>query len=112
MDIKTKKWIGLASTVFLTISLATPSLVQADKGHHGHHGHHHEHHNHHSHHDHRHSDRYVRIYSQPPVYYQQHYPQPQHNYNYNYYPPAPVYVVPPQVNMGINTRNIDFMLRF
>ncbi|SFU32150.1 hypothetical protein SAMN05216339_101334 [Nitrosomonas eutropha] len=119
MNVKTKKLIGLALTTLLTVSLAVPSLVHADRGHRGHHHHdHHDHHDrhrhhHHNHHDHhRHSGGQVHIYSQPPVYYQQYYPQPQYNYNNNYYPPAPVYVVPPRVNMGINTGNVDFMLRF
>lgn len=105
MDIKIKKWIGLILTSLLMANLAVPSLAQAGRG-----GHHYDRHGHHDHH--RHSNRYLHIYSQPPVYYQQRYPQVQYNYNYNYYPPAPVYVVPPRVNMGINTGNMDFMLRF
>lgn len=112
MNAKIKQLIGLSFTILLTASLAAPSLVHADRGHRGHdHGHdrHHHHHDHHNHHDHhRHSNGHVHIYNQPPVYYQQYYPQPQ----YNYYSPAPVYVVPPRVNMGINTGNMDFMLRF
>lgn len=108
MDIKIKKWIGLILTSLLMVYLAVPSLAQAGRG--GHHDHHYDRHGHHDHH--RHSNRYLHIYSQPPVYYQQRYPQAQYNYNYNYYPPAPVYVVPPRVNMGINTGNMDFMLRF
>ncbi|ABI59612.1 hypothetical protein Neut_1364 [Nitrosomonas eutropha C91] len=119
MNVKTKKLIGLALTTLLTASLATPSLAHADRGHHGHshhkhkrHKHKHHHHHHHDHDHHRHSNGHMHIYSQPPVYYQQHYPQSQYNYNYNYYPPAPVYVVPPRMNMGISAGNVDFMLRF
>lgn len=106
MDIKTKRRIGLVLTTLLTVSLTAPSLVHAGKGDH-HHRHYNRHHDHH-----RHANRSLHIYNKPPVYYQQRYPQAQYNYNYNYYPPASVYVVPPRVNMGINTGNMDFMLRF
>ncbi len=113
MNIKTGNLTGLALGTLLAVSLAVPSVVYAGGGHRGHHDHH-DHHDHHRHHDH--YDNYwrsggqVRIYSQPPVYYQQqYYPQPQ----YNYYPPAPVYVVPPpRVSVGVNTPNVDFMLRY
>lgn len=123
MDIKTKNLTGLALITLLAASLAVPSVAQAGGGRHGHHDRHdhhdrhghHDHHNRHHHHDHhRHSGGQVHIYSQPPVYYQQqyypqqYYPQPQ----YNYYPPAPVYITPPRVSMGINAGNVDFMLRY
>lgn len=105
MSTTTKKLTGLAVIALLSVNLAAPSLAHADRGHH--HRHHHGHH-HHKHHNH--FNGYV--YSQPRGYYQPYYPQPQYNYNYSYYPPAPVYAVPPQMMMGINTGNMDFMLRF
>jgi hypothetical protein len=105
MSIQTKKLTGLVLITLLTIILTAPSLAHADRGHHRGHHHGHHHHKHHSH-----FNGYV--YSQPRGYYQPYYPQPQYNYNYNYYPPAPVYAVPPQMMMGINTGNVDFMLRF
>ncbi|MBS0422854.1 MAG: hypothetical protein JSR71_00105 [Proteobacteria bacterium] len=104
MSTQTKKLTGLVLITLLAINMAAPSLARADRGHH------------HRHHHHNHSNGYV--YSQQPRYYQPYYPQPQ--YSYNYYPapvyaPAPVYVpapLPPQMIMGINTGNMDFMLRF
>lgn len=105
MSIQTKKLTGLVLITLLTIILTAPSLAHAGRGHHHRHHHGHHHHKHHSH-----FNGYV--YSQPRGYYQPYYPQPQYNYNYNYYPPAPVYAVPPQMMMGINTGNVDFMLRF
>ena len=110
MNIHTQKITGVAAVMMMAINLAVPSLVHADRGHHHHkhhHGHHHRHH-HHDHHHYNHVDAY--LYSQPRGYYQQYYPQPQ--YNYSYYPPAQVYAMPPQMMMGINTGNMDFMLRF
>lgn len=109
MSTQTKKLAGLVLITSLTIGLAIPSLAQAGRGHHGH-GHRGHHHGHHHHKHHSHFNGYV--YSQPRGYYQPYYPQPQYNYNYSYYPPAPVYAVPPQMMMGINTGNVDFMLRF
>lgn len=121
MSIKTKSLTGLALVTLLAVNLMTPSLVHAGKGagkghhHHRHYQHQyqHQHHHYYGRHDHRrHSGGHVHIYNQvPPAYYRQYYPQPQ---QYGYYPPvpAPVYVVPPQMMMGINTGKVDFMLRF
>lgn len=103
MGIQTTKMTNFLSIVLLAICLATPSLAQAGRGHRGHghdrhHGHHHlKHHNH--------FNGYG--YSQPRGYYRPYYPQPQ----YNHYP-APVYVPPPQMMMGIGGGHMDFMLRF
>ncbi|QOJ23997.1 MAG: hypothetical protein HRU78_10355 [Gammaproteobacteria bacterium] len=105
MSTTTKKLTSLAAIALLSVNLAAPSLAHADRGHHHRHHHGHHHHKHHSH-----FNGYV--YSQPRGYYQPYYPQPQYSYNYSYYPPAPVYAVPPQMMMGINTGNVDFMLRF
>ena len=108
---KTKKTMltSFFVMVLLAITLATPTLAQAGRGHHrghGHHGHHHHHHHQHSHHQ-PHLGGYNMIYSQPRVYYgQPYYPQPR-----NYYP-APVYSYPPNGVMGIGTGNMDFMIRF
>ncbi len=110
MDTRTNKLTTLAAVVLLAFALTTPSLAEAGKGRHGHghgHGHHHRH-QHHGHHHHHH-DGYGYVYSQP-RYYQPYYPQPRVNY-YNVYP-APVYVPPPQLMMGIGTGNMDFMIRF
>lgn len=110
MNAKIKKPINLIAVSLLVAGLAMPSLVQAGNNH-SHQKHYkqpQQHFNQHKHHSH--SKKYVQVYRQPPVYYQPYYPQPQ--YQYNYYSPAPVYVVPPRVNMGINTGNMDFMLRF
>ena len=103
METKRIKLSGLMLAVCLAVTLAAPSLAQAGRGHHRHH-HHHDH-GHHRHHQHfiGGGDNYG--YSQPRGYY------PPAQYNYNYYP-APVYVVPPQMMMGINTGNMDFMIRF
>ena len=113
MSTKITKQTSLLLISLLAIGLTIPSLVHADRGHH-----HRHHHGHHHHHHHNHVNGYV--YSQPPGYYQPYYPQPQYSYNYNYYPapvyaPAPAYApapLPPQMIMGINTGNVDFMLRF
>lgn len=119
MNTTTRNLTGLALITFLAVNLAVPSLAQAGRGGHDH-DHGHRHHHHHDHHDHhRHSRGYVQIYNQSPAYI-----QPQ----YGYYQPAPVYVAPPppvyiapapvymapppRVMMGINTGNVDFMLRY
>jgi len=111
MSTKIKNLTGLALITLLTVNLMTPSLVHAGKGaSRGHHGHQHRHYDRHDHR--RHSGGHIHIYNQaPPAYYRQYYPQPR---QYGYYPPvpAPVYVVPPQRMMGINTGRVDFMLRF
>lgn len=111
MNIKIKNLTGLALITLLTVNLMAPSLVYAGKGaNRGYAGHGQHHRYYDRHHDHRrHSGRHMRIYNRAPAYYQQYYPQPQ---QYGYYPPAPVYVVPPQIMMGINTGRMDFMLRF
>jgi len=109
---KTRNLTGLILTGLLTASLTMSSIAHADRGHRHHRHHDHHRHHHHDRHDHhRHSGGHVHIYNQAPAYYRQNYPQPQ---QYGYYPPvpAPVYVVPPQMMMGINTGRVDFMLRF
>lgn len=101
METRKIKLSSLMLAVCLAVTLATPSLAQAGRGHHRHHHHHHDH----GHHRHQHfiGGGYNYGYSQPRGYY----PPAQ----YNYYP-APVYVVPPQMMMGIGTGNMDFMIRF
>ncbi|PSJ18898.1 hypothetical protein [Nitrosomonas supralitoralis] len=111
MNTQPTKLIRLLLSLVLAISLVTPSLANAGKGHHHkhHNGHHHKHH--HGHHHYNNHGGYGYIYSQPRGYYQPYYPQPRYIYNYNNYP-APVYIPPPQTVMGIGTGNVDFMIRF
>jgi len=73
----------------IALTLATPTLVQAGRGHHHGHHHGHRHHNHHL-------NGYM-MYNQPRIQYRSYYPQP----SYNYYP-APVYVQPSMIGGGIN----------
>lgn len=96
MDTRTKKLTSMFLIVLLALTLTAPTLAEAGRKHH-HHGHHHHHHHH---------GGYSYIYSQPPGYYRPYYPQPQ------YYYPAPVYAVPPQVIMGVDTGHASFMIRF
>ena len=91
MDTRTKKLTSMFLIVLLALTLTAPSLAEAGRKHH-HQGHHHH-------------GGYSYIYSQPPGYYRP-YPQPQ------YYYPAPVYAVPPQVIMGVDTGHASFMIRF
>ncbi|BBL34032.1 hypothetical protein Nstercoris_00261 [Nitrosomonas stercoris] len=109
MNIKIKKQIALALSLLLAVGLAMPSVAHAGKRY-SHHQHYKQPKRHVNQHRHHHVKKYVPVpvYRQPSIYYQQYYPQPQ----YNYYSPAPVYVVPPQVNMGIHSGNVDLRLRF
>lgn len=102
METRKIKLSGLILALCLAVTLAAPSLAQAGRGHHRHH-HHHDH----GHHRHQHfiGGGYNYGYSQPRGYY------PPAQYHYTYYP-APVYVVPPQMMMGIGTGSMDFMIRF
>jgi hypothetical protein len=118
MNTKIKKQVTLALGWLLVTGLAMPAVAHTGKSH-SHHKHYeqsrrhfnqhkHKHKHKHNKHSHRYVNKHVPAYRQPSVYYQQYYPQPQ----YNYYSPAPVYVVPPQVNMGVRAGDMDFRLRF
>lgn len=98
MRTKTTKISGLIVSALLAITLTAPSLAEAGRGH-GHHGHHHHGHHHHI------VGEPHYIYNQPRGYYRPYYPQPQIY-------PAPVYAVPPQMMLGIDTGHASFMLRF
>lgn len=100
METRKTTLISLLLIILMAFALTAPTSAQADRGH----GHRHHHHGHHHHHHY--SGGYNYIYSQPRGYYRPYYPQPQ------YYYPAPVYAPPPQMMMGINTGNVDFMIRF
>ncbi|HQU97603.1 MAG TPA: hypothetical protein PLV19_01695 [Nitrosomonas sp.] len=86
----------------IALTLITPTLAQAGRGHH--HGHHHGH-RHHHHHNH-HLNGYM-MYNQPRIQYRSYYPQP----SYNYYP-APVYVQPPMLGGSINYGGASFVIGF
>ena len=105
MDIRTSKLTNLFLMVFLALVLIATTLAEAGRGHRGH-GHHHGHH-----HKHHHHEGYRFAYSDTRCYYQPYYPQARYDY-YNHYYPVPVYVPPPQLMMGIGSRNMDFMIRF
>lgn len=115
MKTATKTLTSIPAALLLAITLATPTLTEAGRGHHGHrhsHHHHHDHHRHHGHHHHRHHmDGYNGMYYQPRGYSRSYYSTPRNSLNYYSLPAYPVYGAP-NVMMGIDTGSAGFMLRY
>ncbi len=112
-----KTLVSLIVMALLAITLVTPTLAEAGRGHHHGHGHHQGHrHNHqhqHGHHHHRHHMDGYYIYNQPRGYYRpNYYPRPRTHLNYYSLPAYPAYGFPPNVMMGIDTGGAGFMLRY
>ncbi|MDV6344602.1 hypothetical protein [Nitrosomonas sp. Is37] len=98
--------VKLLSAMLLSVTLATPMVVEAGRGHHHHHHrhHHHDHHRHHHHDHHRHHQHHQHHHHNTQnIYYNQPYYPPV--YGGGYYRPAPG-----NFFLGVNTGNVGLML--